>query len=75
VSESHVSGNEPSTDWTGLPRLRNGTIAGGANRHAVSPFVTDETAMPMMSDGGGTNADVNAIAGMDFERAWDSSND
>jgi hypothetical protein len=52
-----------------------GTIAGGANRHAVLAFVSDESTMPMMSDGGGTNAEVNAIAGMDFERACDSSND
>ena len=50
-------------------------MADGSNNHAVPAFVTDETAMPMTSDGGGTNAEVNAIAGMDFERASDSSND
>ena len=51
------------------------SMAAGSNSHAVPAFITDEVTMTMMSDGGGMNADVNAIAGMDFERACDSSND
>jgi hypothetical protein len=50
-------------------------MAVGANNHAVLSFITDEVTMTMMNDGGGTNADVNAIAGMDFERACGSSKD
>ena len=70
-----MSGNGPSTDWTGLARSRDAIDDPGANNHAVLSFTTDEVTMTMMSDGGGTNADVNAISGMDFEHACDSSND
>jgi hypothetical protein len=49
--------------------------AGGANSHDVLVFITDEVTRTRMSDEEGTNGDVNAIAGMDFEQAHDTSSD